>query len=372
MAGKSQWLSSLLGGWGTRKPLEPRVFPTSGFEIIDSSKKVEEEGMSIYKPEIFYPVRLGEVFQNRYQVVAKIGFGSSSTIWLGHDLRDHTYVSLKVHINTIQNNRELKVYEHIKKHATSLGPYHIRAIRESFKIQGPHGNHDVIVQMPLSIAMADFQHSMPGQVFPPAIVKGALEQVEEAEAKNPGPRKVMKDRTIYMSRVLFGQVGALYLCDFGQARIGDEGSGNAMPILLRAPEIILGMKWSYPIDMWSVGLSAWDMLHDKKLFGIYDTNDQRLNDAHHLANMIALLGPPPLEYLKQSTTYLQFWNERGEWRGVVPIPRERTLESLEGSLTGEERVRFLDFIRALLCWVPEKRLTAKQALSHPWLTTPYE
>ncbi|GAW21458.1 hypothetical protein ANO14919_109770 [Xylariales sp. No.14919] len=412
MAGKGQWLRSLLGGWGTRKPLQPRVFPTSGFEIIDPSKNIEEEGMSVYKPEIFYPVRLGEVFQNRYQVVAKIGFGSSSTIWLGHDLRDHTHVSLKVHINTIQNNRELKVYEHIKKHATSLGPYHIRAVRESFKIQGPHGNHDVIVQMPLSITMADFQHSMPGQVFPPAIVKGALEQVilsldflhsdahvihtdfhpgnlligfkdrddqdnclsqvEEAEAQNPGPRKVMKDRTIYMSRVLFGQVGALYLCDFGQAQIGGKGSGNAMPILLRAPEIILGMKWSYPIDMWSVGLSAWDMLHDKKLFGIYDTKDQGLNDAQHLANMIALLGPPPLEYLERSQTYLQFWNERGEWKGIVPIPRERTLESLEGSLTGEERVRFLDFIRALLCWVPEKRLTAKQALSHPWLTTPYE
>ncbi|KAI0540260.1 kinase-like protein [Xylaria digitata] len=329
--------------------------------MVDVSKSLEEEGMSIYKPEIFYPVRLGEVFQNR----------------------DHTYVSLKVHINTIQNNHELKVYEHIKKHATYLGPYHIRSIRGSFKVQGPHGSHDVIAQMPLSIAMADFQHRMPGEVFAPIIVKEALKQVvlsldflhsvahvihtdfhpgnlligfkdqddqdkslsqvEEVELKNPGPRKVMKDRTIYMSR----------------ARIWSEGSGNAMPTLFRAPEIILGMKWSYPIDMWSVGLSAWDMLHAKKLFGIYDTNGQRLNDAHHLANMIALLGPPPLDYLKRSKTYLQFWNEHG-------------LESLEGSLKGQERARFWDFIRALLCWVPEKWLTAKQALSHPWLTAPYE
>ncbi|KAI3334999.1 hypothetical protein F4824DRAFT_465470 [Ustulina deusta] len=54
------------------------------------------------------------------------------------------------------------------------------------------------------------------------------------------------------------------------------------------------------------------MLHAKKLFGIHDTNDQRLNDAHHLANMIALLGVPPLGYLKRSKTYLQFWNKRGD------------------------------------------------------------
>lgn len=34
----------------------------------------------------FYPVHLGEVFQDRYQTVAKLGFGSSSTIWLARDL----------------------------------------------------------------------------------------------------------------------------------------------------------------------------------------------------------------------------------------------------------------------------------------------
>jgi serine/threonine-protein kinase SRPK3 len=83
-----------------------------------------------------------------------------------------------------------------------------------------------------------------------------LSQVEDAELKSPGPRKVLEDRTIYRSRVVFGNIGPLYLCDFGQACLGNEGSGNAMPISFRAPEIILNMKWSYPVDIWSVGLSV--------------------------------------------------------------------------------------------------------------------
>lgn len=74
------------GRWGFRKlPLEPRVFPTSGFETVDMSECIEEECISTYKPKVFYPVRLGEVFRN--WVVAKFGFGSSATIRLGHDLQ---------------------------------------------------------------------------------------------------------------------------------------------------------------------------------------------------------------------------------------------------------------------------------------------
>lgn len=68
-------------------PLLPRTFPTSGFKIIDPSIKVEEESLSFYDPRMFYPVRLGEVFQERYQVVAKLGYGGHSTIWLCHDLQ---------------------------------------------------------------------------------------------------------------------------------------------------------------------------------------------------------------------------------------------------------------------------------------------
>ncbi|KAI0829970.1 hypothetical protein F5Y06DRAFT_282474 [Hypoxylon sp. FL0890] len=69
-----------------RKSLTPWIFPSMGFETIDASYRIEEERMSIYKPEIFYPVRLDEVFKEKYQVAAKLGFGSSSTIWLCHDL----------------------------------------------------------------------------------------------------------------------------------------------------------------------------------------------------------------------------------------------------------------------------------------------
>lgn len=68
-------------------PVPPHTFPSSNFEIIDPSLKIEEENLSFYDPRMFYPVRIGEVFQDRYQVITKLGWGAHSTIWLCHDLQ---------------------------------------------------------------------------------------------------------------------------------------------------------------------------------------------------------------------------------------------------------------------------------------------
>ena len=85
---KLSGLSTQLGLFSTARPRsEPRAFPSQGFDVIDKNQPIEEEGMPEYTPENFYPVRLGEVFNKRFQTVTKLGYGSSSTIWLARDLQ---------------------------------------------------------------------------------------------------------------------------------------------------------------------------------------------------------------------------------------------------------------------------------------------
>lgn len=63
-----------------------RTYADQNFEKLAEDEKIEEEGVPDYRAEQFYPVCLGEVFNSRYQVVAKLGFGTASTIWLCRDL----------------------------------------------------------------------------------------------------------------------------------------------------------------------------------------------------------------------------------------------------------------------------------------------
>ncbi|KAJ8128705.1 hypothetical protein O1611_g4929 [Lasiodiplodia mahajangana] len=332
-----------------RQPLMPRKFPSSGFEILDVSVKIEEETLPFYNPRLFYPVRIGEVFNNRYQVVAKLGYGTTSTTWLCHDLSDHRYVTLKVHTNALTSNRELEVYQYLKDlESDHPGREMIRMLEDSFKLRGPYGTHEIFVMPPLGLSLRAFQDMMPSHIFARPIVVIALQRVlaaldflhgpanlthtdvhagnlligiedesqlaefEEAELVRPSSRKMVDGITIHVSQFLLGSFGPLYLCDFGEARVGSQHEGTAMPIQYRAPEIILGMSWGHSVDMWSVGLLAWDLLEPESLFHLYDANDPALNDVHHLANMTALLGPPPLEFLKRSSKSRDYWDENGK------------------------------------------------------------
>lgn len=53
---------------------------------IDCTEPIEEESLPRYHPENFYPVSIGHVFHERYKVLAKLGFGGTSTTWLAQDV----------------------------------------------------------------------------------------------------------------------------------------------------------------------------------------------------------------------------------------------------------------------------------------------
>ena len=56
-------------------------------ESLPLSVPVDEENVPGYRPEYFYPANPGDVLNGRYELKAKIGCGSSSTVWLARDTR---------------------------------------------------------------------------------------------------------------------------------------------------------------------------------------------------------------------------------------------------------------------------------------------
>ncbi|KAK1965901.1 kinase domain-containing protein [Colletotrichum sublineola] len=389
----------------------PRTFPAAGFNAIRQDQLVEEETIPEYISEHFYPVRLGEVFNDRFQTVAKLGYGSSSTIWLARDLQCHRYVALKIYIHNSVQHRELPFYRHLDKFLPSRHPgaNNVRKLLSSFEVVGPHGKHVALALQVSQMSIRDMDTVfMDGRGFHEGFVKGAIKELlealdflhtevqcvhaaettsdihpgnlllgtnddspfqklEENEFSSPVPRKQLEDRTIYLSRLMKPKAGPLLLSDFGEARLGPgPNAGDIMPIMYRAPETLLHIQWGCPVDIWSVGLTAWDLLEGKTLFSARKT-DGSFSDGVHFAELIAALGPPPLELLsRHRNRALEYWDEHGNWGEFVPIPREKTLEAAETKL--ENNLKFLQFIRRALTWDPNARPTARQLLQDPWLT----
>ena len=61
------------------------------FETVGDDYMLEEERMTGFSKKIFCPVNISDVFASRYQVVAKFGYGVTSTVWLARDLRSVTF-----------------------------------------------------------------------------------------------------------------------------------------------------------------------------------------------------------------------------------------------------------------------------------------
>jgi len=68
------------------RPWKPLSFTNSNFREIPRGEKLEEECFPDYVASRYYPVRIGQTFRDRYQIVGKMGYGVSSTVWLARDL----------------------------------------------------------------------------------------------------------------------------------------------------------------------------------------------------------------------------------------------------------------------------------------------
>jgi serine/threonine-protein kinase SRPK3 len=70
-----------------RQPWPQLKFPTSGFEVVSDAVTFEEEQLEEFHKGVYCPVNIGDVFASKYQVVGKLGFGVTSTVWLARDLQ---------------------------------------------------------------------------------------------------------------------------------------------------------------------------------------------------------------------------------------------------------------------------------------------
>lgn len=59
----------------------------------------------------------------------------------------------------------------------------------------------------------------------------------------------------------------------------------------------------------------------------------------------------------------------GQWKnaGGVAIPSLSLESSITTAFDGERKRLFLEFIKSMLQWLPEKRRTASELLQDPWL-----
>jgi len=172
-------------------------------------------------------------------------------------------------------------------------------------------------------------------------------------------------RDLKTSNLLYSNEGGrLLICDFGLARRYGDPLGNYTPLVVtlwyRAPELLWGAKtYSSAVDMWSVGCIFAELLLNRPLLAGQSEMEQ-------LSKMIRLMGTPSLED----------WPEFGELeharnysfaRGAQPSRLRELFPRHSYTASGNALSELgFDLLQGLLTYNPAKRLTAAQALAHPY------
>ena len=143
-------------------------------------------------------------------------------------------------------------------------------------------------------------------------------------------------------------------------KIADLGLGRAFSIPLksytheivtlwyRAPEVLLGSThYSTPVDMWSVGCIFAELARKQPLF----PGD---SEVQQLLHIFKLLGTPN-EQVWPGVTSLKDWHAVPQWK-----PQELSKFYPELDTQG------IDLMKKMLRYAPADRITAKDALLHPY------
>ncbi len=170
-------------------------------------------------------------------------------------------------------------------------------------------------------------------------------------------------RDLKTSNLLYTKKGILKIADFGLARKYGNPIKPYTPLVVtlwyRAPELLLNIdKYSTAIDMWSCGCILAELFLCEPLFQGRDEIDQ-------LHKIFKIMGTP----------------EEKNWKGWLHLPNAKRINfgnTKYNEILREKFPKFsyeddfvltdkgYDLLKKLLIYDPERRLSAEEALRHPW------
>lgn len=160
-------------------------------------------------------------------------------------------------------------------------------------------------------------------------------------------------RDLKPQNLLINNEGQLKLGDFGLARAFgipfNTFSNEVVTLWYRAPDVLLGSRaYTTSIDIWSAGCIFAEMCTGKPLFPGTANEDQ-------LIKIFRLMGTPNERTWPGISQYA---NYKSNWQIFVPQDLRSLIPNLDSM--------GLNLLTSLLQMRPDARITARQALQHPW------
>lgn len=336
----------------------------------------------------YYKIRPGEVLDGRYQISTALGRGMFSGVARAFDITTKETVAIKIMRNNDALRKggytEIAILQKLNA-ADPENKKHLIKFERAFEYKG----HLCMVFENLSLNLREVLKKFGNNVginlnatrayaYQIFLALGHMRKCSIIHAD-------LKPDNILVNEAR----NLLKICDLGTAIDRSDAataSTEITPYLVsrfyRAPEIILGLPYDYAVDMWSIGCTLYELYTGKILF-TGDSNNQMLK------NIMEIRGKLSQKLYRRGQLAGLHFDELGNFLSVerdkvygkttvrtlaVVKPtrdlRTRVLAASSDLNDAETRElnHFVDLLERCLTLNPDKRLTASEALRHPFFT----
>ncbi|EGE03529.1 dyrk [Trichophyton equinum CBS 127.97] len=310
-----------------------------------------------------YNIVIGDHIAYRYEVVDVLGKGSFGQVVRCVDHKTGTLVAVKIIRNKKRFHQQALVEVNILQKLKEWDPQNRHSVvnfTQSFYFRG----HLCISTELLGINLYEFIKAHDFRGFSLKIIRRFTKQMLMSLVLLQSHKVVhcdMKPENVLLVHPLRGDIKVI---DFGSSCFENEKVYTYIQSrFYRSPEVILGMSYGMPIDMWSLGCILAELYTGYPLF-------PGENEQEQLACIMEIFGPPEKHLIEKSTRKKLFFDSSGKPRLTVSSKGRRRKPSstdLRQALKCDNPA-FLDFIARCLRWDPARRMTPRDAMQHEFIT----
>lgn len=265
--------------------------------------------------------------------------------------------------------REIKLLRELKnRYIVDLVDVMLDEADKALYLVFDYAEHDLL-------EMIRWHHNRASQPMPMQTVKSLLWQI--LHGMNYLHKNWIIHRDLKPSNILvtgqdkpLNERGCVKIADFGLARLFQaplrpltDVDAVVVTIWYRAPELLLGAKhYTKAIDLWAIGCIFAELITSKPLFQGQEKerkgDDRNPFQADQIDKIFRILGKPTFEQWP-GAKHLPHWKHAATWEAHPCVLHQR-IRGLPSGSAG------YDLLSKLLEYDPDKRITAENALRHPF------